>query len=169
MECWLSSGLPTFLPKNRRPNKIPNSIYSKFYSRNSFHGTKTSPRSSRINHTNINLVHYLSLHVLNQLLLCLLLLSGRRRRSTNKEKFVFLRCINEFDAARISINEACKELNIHDRQYRSWSKQKDVIAQRNPTAMSIDKAGHLPLISTRNSYCASFLKNENKELKLMFQ
>ena len=59
-----------------------------------------------------------SLHVFNQLLLLLLLLSGRRRRSTNKEKFVFLRCINEFVAARISINEACKELNIHDRQYR---------------------------------------------------
>ena len=62
----------------------------------------------------------------------------RRRRFTNQYKLSLLHKIDQRVAEGLSREQACREMNIHSRQYRSWSTITDQLRAHNPRAMSTD-------------------------------
>ena len=63
----------------------------------------------------------------------------QRRRFSNREKLTYVRNVEKRIKEGKAIREACRELRIQPKQYRSWKKTTAVMVQRRPLAFTICK------------------------------
>ena len=99
-------------------------MYANNHSRNFFHGTKllhTHHVSISIRWIGFIICHFF---LFDQLITCccylLTMAPAKRRRFSNQYELSLLRKIDDLVAHGVSREQACKQVNIDSRQYRSW-------------------------------------------------